>query len=63
MCGRFTQKTPAPALIEHFSLPPLAEAQLPLFAQRYNIAPTQDIVAIRLDPGDRRRTQPRFAGG
>ena len=42
MCGRFTLRTPAHVLIEHFGLH--GELQLPL---RYNIAPTQDVVVIR----------------
>jgi putative SOS response-associated peptidase YedK len=55
MCGRFTLRTPAPALIEHFDLDVRGDRQLPLFEARYNIAPTQDILVVRCDPADGRR--------
>ena len=42
MCGRFTLRTPAGQLISHFGLKELAE-----FAARFNIAPTQSVLAIR----------------
>lgn len=42
MCGRFTLRTPAHVLIQHFGLH--GELQLPL---RYNIAPTQDVAVVR----------------
>ncbi|MCA9259336.1 MAG: SOS response-associated peptidase [Planctomycetales bacterium] len=53
MCGRFTLRTPAPALIEHFQLGRDAFEQLELFAPRYNIAPTQQIGAVRASDGVR----------
>ncbi|MEX2317368.1 MAG: SOS response-associated peptidase [Pirellulales bacterium] len=56
MCGRFTLRTPASVLIAHFDLEVRAEQQLELFKPRYNIAPTQEIVVVRADPTDRRRT-------
>ncbi len=56
MCGRFTLRTPAAVLIEHFDLDVRGPAQLALFEPRYNIAPTQEIVVIRADPADGHRT-------
>lgn len=49
MCGRFTLKTDTNALARHFALDEtrLAEAFPP---PRYNIAPTQTIPVIRLNP-------------
>ena len=45
MCGRFTQ-TASPAVItQQFDV-----AVPPLFTPRYNIAPSQPIAAIRIDP-------------
>jgi len=51
MCGRFTQ-TATPEMIAqqfHVSTPPL-------ITPRYNIAPSQPIAAIRIDPGTATRT-------
>ncbi|MCB9832863.1 MAG: SOS response-associated peptidase [Planctomycetes bacterium] len=50
MCGRFTLQAPADVLADLFGVPALYE--LPA---RYNIAPTQDVAAVRIDPdeGDR----------
>ena len=46
MCGRFTQ-TASPAVIaEQFGA-----AVPPLFTPRYNIAPSQPVAAIRIEPG------------
>jgi putative SOS response-associated peptidase YedK len=56
MCGRFTLRTPAAVLIEHFDLDVRGERQLAMFAPRYNIAPTQEIVVIRANPADLHRT-------
>jgi putative SOS response-associated peptidase YedK len=56
MCGRFTLRTPASVLIEHFDLDVNADRQLELFGPRYNIAPTQEIVVIRADPRDGARS-------
>ena len=47
MCGRFTLRTPATVLITQFDLEVSAERQLELFDARYNIAPTQDVAAVR----------------
>src|SRR3954464_4778211 len=55
MCGRFTLRTPARVLIEHFDLDVRDNRQLPLFESRYNIAPTQEILVVRSDPADGQR--------
>jgi putative SOS response-associated peptidase YedK len=55
VCGRFTLRTPATVLIEHFDLDVRGDRQLPLFEPRYNIAPTQEILTVRTEPGDKRR--------
>jgi putative SOS response-associated peptidase YedK len=55
MCGRFTLRTPATVLIEHFDLDVRGDRQLPLCEPRYNIAPTQDILVVRNDAADGRR--------
>ena len=46
MCGRFTLRTNAKEIARHFVL-----ADVPTLKPRYNIAPTQDVAAIRLDNG------------
>ena len=53
MCGRFTLRTPATVLIEHFDLDVRGDRQLPLFEPRYNIAPTQEILVVRSRSGGR----------
>jgi putative SOS response-associated peptidase YedK len=45
MCGRFTLRTPTKAIVEAFHL-----VDAPELKPRYNIAPTQQIAAIKLDP-------------
>ena len=42
MCGRYTLKTRAEVLAEHFELP-----EVPWFEPRYNIAPTQPVAVVR----------------
>lgn len=42
MCGRFTLRTSPQAVAQHFGV-----AEFPLFEPRYNIAPTQSVVAVR----------------
>ena len=49
MCGRFALMTPTEALAKLFGVPETAVAALPPSVPRYNIAPTQPVVAIRLD--------------
>jgi len=43
MCGRFTLRTPAKTLAQLF------DVTVPDFAPRYNIAPSQDVAALRFD--------------
>ena len=42
MCGRYTLKTRAEVLAEHFELP-----EVRWFEPRYNIAPTQPVAVVR----------------
>ena len=44
MCGRFTLRTKATDIARHFVL-----AEVPTLKPRYNIAPTQDVAAVRFD--------------
>jgi putative SOS response-associated peptidase YedK len=49
MCGRFTQAAPGEVVAELFRLP-----SVPALAPRYNIAPTQEVAAVRASArGDR----------
>ncbi|MGE3803253.1 MAG: SOS response-associated peptidase [Gemmataceae bacterium] len=43
MCGRYTMRAPAAKIAEHFEVDPL-----PLLEPRFNIAPTQQVAAVRL---------------
>lgn len=45
MCGRFTLRTPTKDIVKAFGL-----TDAPDLKSRYNIAPTQQIAAIKLDP-------------
>jgi putative SOS response-associated peptidase YedK len=45
MCGRFTLRAPASVVAEQFSL-----FDMPPFAPRFNIAPSQPVAVVRLDP-------------
>ena len=45
MCGRFTLRTPTKDIVRAFGL-----ADAPDLKPRYNIAPTQQVAAIKLDP-------------
>jgi putative SOS response-associated peptidase YedK len=49
MCGRFTLRTPAYKLAEAFGIEVRAN-----LAARYNIAPSQDIAALRVDGENQR---------
>lgn len=44
MCGRFTLRTPSRQVAQLFDLP-----ELPLFEPRYNIAPRQQVLAVRMN--------------
>lgn len=49
MCGRLTLRTPAQVLAQVFGID-----DVPQFPIRYNIAPTQNVLAVRLDSRHRR---------
>ena len=51
MCGRFTQTASPEVIAQQFAL-----TDLLLFTPRYNIAPSQSIAAIRIDPDTTTRT-------
>jgi putative SOS response-associated peptidase YedK len=46
MCGRFTLRAPASVVAEQFAL-----FEVPPFAPRFNIAPSQPVPVVRLTPG------------
>lgn len=52
MCGRFALTTPQSAVIEHFNAAPVAG--LPDDGPRYNVCPTQGVLAIRRDEAGER---------
>ncbi len=45
MCGRFTLRAPASVVAEHFAV-----FEMPPFAPRFNIAPTQPVAVVRMTP-------------
>jgi len=47
MCGRFTLRAPASVVAEQFAL-----FEVPPFAPRFNIAPSQPVPVVRLGKGD-----------
>lgn len=51
MCGRFTQRADAKALAKAFKVTEVPEAEA-----RYNIAPMQDVLAVRHSPDGREAT-------
>ena len=51
MCGRFSQTASPEVIAQQFEL-----TDPPLFTPRYNIAPSQSIAAIRIDPDTTTRT-------
>jgi putative SOS response-associated peptidase YedK len=57
MCGRFTLRAPTKAIVEAFGL-----LNAPDLKPRFNIAPTQQVAAIRLNPetGTRQRSMYRW---
>ena len=46
MCGRFTLKTSRAKIAELIG----SSKSLPLFEPRYNIAPSQPVLAVRIEP-------------
>ena len=51
MCGRFSQTASPEAIAQQFEL-----TDPPLFTPRYNVAPSQPLAAIRIDPDRATRT-------
>lgn len=51
MCGRYTQTATAEVIAQQFDV-----AESPLFKSRYNIAPSQAVAAIRIEPDTTTRT-------
>src|ERR1019366_9217167 len=49
MCGRFTLRTPVHVLAHVFGVD-----DVPVFSPRYNIAPTQDVLAVTLNDQQKR---------
>ncbi len=58
MCGRFTLRTPLGKLVQQFCL-----TSVPDVAPRYNIAPTQDVAAVRIADAERSRHTPCAVSG
>jgi putative SOS response-associated peptidase YedK len=50
MCGRFALRTPPHLLAKQFQLDDVPDLQ-----PRYNIAPTQDVAVVRINPGTEKR--------
>src|SRR5688572_2390444 len=53
MCGRYTLRTPLTVLSQQF-LFELGNAPADRIVPRYNVAPTQTVVAVRQPPGGKR---------
>ncbi len=49
MCGRFTLRTPARDIADLF------DVDVPDLAPHYNIAPSQNVAAVRFDPRETHR--------
>lgn len=58
MCGRFTLRTPTKDIVKAFSL-----TDAPDLKPRFNIAPTQQIAAIKLNPETGTRQLSQFRWG
>ncbi len=63
MCGRFVLIAPGETLIEQFTLNPDVIPSLSNLAPRYNIAPTQPVLAVRLAPDSGERELALFRWG
>jgi putative SOS response-associated peptidase YedK len=50
MCGRYTLRKPATEIAEEFDLP-----EVPVLMPRFNVAPTQNVAVVRLEPDQRVR--------
>ena len=57
MCGRFNLRSNLGLLVQQFLAEPAPQLQL---AIRYNIAPTQQVPAVRVEDGKRRLTDLRW---
>jgi putative SOS response-associated peptidase YedK len=57
MCGRFTLRSPASEVAEHFEL-----SEAPELRPRYNVAPGQDVAVVRAESAERRILEPRRWG-
>jgi putative SOS response-associated peptidase YedK len=55
MCGRFTLRTPMKDVVRLFELAHYDDAQTGQFKERFNIAPSQPIAAVRHDRAQNRR--------
>lgn len=63
MCGRFVLISSMDALAQQFALDPVVAEASPSLHPRYNIAPTQPVAAIRLDPATGERELTHFRWG
>lgn len=54
MCGRFALLSPTEELVEHLGVDPTTAVAIPTAVPRYNIAPTQPVLAAHLDGHGRR---------
>jgi putative SOS response-associated peptidase YedK len=63
MCGRFALISPGETLIEQFEVSPTTAAVSAFPTPRYNIAPTQPVVAVRLSPDTGERELTLFRWG
>ncbi|KAA3664236.1 MAG: SOS response-associated peptidase [Chloroflexi bacterium] len=54
MCGRFALISDTETLIDEFGVAPETLTALPPSVPRYNVAPTQPVAAIRLNPNKKR---------
>ena len=57
MCGRFSQTASPEVIAQQFQL-----TDPPLFTPRYNIAPSQPIAAIRIEPDPQHGRSSCFVG-
>lgn len=63
MCGRFALISDTEALIDAFGVAPETLTAMPPSIPRYNVAPTQPIVAIRFNPKSKKRELTFFKWG
>jgi len=63
MCGRFALISDTETLIDEFGVAPETLTALPPSVPRYNVAPTQPVAAIRLNPKNKKRELTFFQWG